>query len=263
MPNLPSKRALEWQQIGNSWVLIPNKPQAILHFLGGAFLATAPNVSYRWLLEKLADAGYAIIATPFVNTFDHLAIAGQVLNSFENCHHRLQATKSLKEYLPVYGLGHSMGCKLHLLIGSVFSVERAGNILISFNNFTAREAVPGLSQISPMVNVEFTPNPQETNRLVTQSYKIKRNLLIEFNSDTIDQTQELSDLLRPNFRGLVTTLKLKGNHLTPVGQDLNWPVGQIFTPIDAVGQWFKQGAYRDLNQLKREVLRWLNPLASV
>ncbi len=263
MQSLPPKKVKELQEIGGNWVLIPNQPKAIVHFLGGAFLATTPKVTYRCLLENLANAGYAVIATPFVNTFDHLAIAQSVLNSFENCLARLQATKSLKQYLPVYGLGHSMGCKLHLLIGSIFPVERAGNILISFNNFTAREAVPGLGQMPPLVNVEFTPSPEETNRLITESYQIKRNLLIKFNSDTIDRTLPLREILGPRYPDMVTLLKLNGNHLTPIGQDVNWPVGPVFTPLDAVGQWMKQEVYRDLNQLKREILRWLNPLGAI
>ena len=135
MQSLPSKRPIEWQEIGGNWVLIPYKPKAIVHFLGGAFLATTPSITYRCLLEQIANGGYAVIATAFVNTFDHLAIAQYVLNSFENCLDRLKATNSIKQYLPIYGLGHSMGCKLHLLLCSVFSVERAGNIFISFNNF--------------------------------------------------------------------------------------------------------------------------------
>jgi hypothetical protein len=263
MQSLPSKKFKELQQAGGNWVLIPNRPKAIVHFLGGAFLATTPRVTYRWLLENLANAGYAVIATPFINTFEHLAIAQSVLNSFENCVEGLQANKSLKRYLPVYGLGHSMGCKLHLLIGSIFAVERAGNILISFNNFSAREAVPGLGQMPPLVNVEFTPSPEETNRLITESYQIRRNLLIQFSSDTIDGSLPLRALLDRRFPKMVTLLKLNGNHLTPIGQELNWPVGPVFTPIDAVGQWIKQSVDRDLNQLKREILRWLNPLAPV
>src|SRR3712207_8300559 len=38
---------------GSSWVLIPPRPKGIVHFLGGAFVATAPHVTYRWLLEQL------------------------------------------------------------------------------------------------------------------------------------------------------------------------------------------------------------------
>src|SRR4028119_1923299 len=141
---------MDWQEVSGSWVLIPQNPKGIVHFLGGAFVATAPQVTYRWLLEQLGHQGYVVIATPFVNTLDHTAIARDVLNRFETTLDRLQATAILrKRYLPIYGVGHSMGCKLHLLIGSLFSVERAGNILISFNNYAARDAIPLVDQFTP------------------------------------------------------------------------------------------------------------------
>lgn len=47
------------------------QPGAIIHFLGGAFVAAAPHLTYRWLLEALYQEGYAVISTPFINTFDH------------------------------------------------------------------------------------------------------------------------------------------------------------------------------------------------
>ncbi|NES04425.1 MAG: DUF1350 domain-containing protein [Okeania sp. SIO2F4] len=255
---------MEWQENSGNWVLIPSQPKAVIHFLGGAFVATAPHVTYRWLLEILANQGYAVIATPFVNTLDHLAMAKNVLSSFENCLNHLYASRILrKKSLPIYGIGHSMGCKLHLLIGSLFSVKRAGNILISFNNFAARDAIPLVEQISSVVKVEFTPSPKITNSLIQKRYRIRRNLLIKFNDDNIDQTLRLSDILRLRFPSMVTVHRLKGNHLTPLGQDLSWSVGQVYTPVDAIGQWLKQEVYRDLNQLKREILLWLNPLAPI
>ncbi|MEG4111127.1 MULTISPECIES: DUF1350 family protein [unclassified Microcoleus] len=252
---------MDWQEISGNWVLIPSRPIAIVHFLGGAFVATAPQLTYRWLLEALGNQGYLVVATPFVNTLDHIAIARDVLNKFENALDRLRGTKLLKSsYLPIYGMGHSMGCKLHLLIGSVFDVERAGNILISFNNYAASEAIPIVEQISPVFNVEFTPSPQETNRLVQDSYQIRRNLLVKFNGDNIDQTLLLTKLLKARFPDMITVQTLAGNHQTPLGQDVSWPVGQIFTPFDAIGQWVKQEVYRELNQLKQTILLWLNPL---
>ena len=57
---------MEWQEISGSWVYLPEREvEGIIHFLGGAFVATAPHVSYRSILEQLCEAGYAIIATPF------------------------------------------------------------------------------------------------------------------------------------------------------------------------------------------------------
>jgi hypothetical protein len=212
----------------------------------------------------MARQGYAVVATPFVNTLDHAAIARDVLNRFENTIERLQARGVLsKRYLPIYGVGHSMGCKLHLLIGSLFYVERAGNILISFNNYPASRAIPLVEQfnINPALNVEFTPSPRETNDLIDQHYKIRRNLLIKFTNDDIDQTTILTKVLEERFPNMVTLQMLPGNHLTPLGQDVSWRTGQVFTPFDAFGQWMKQEVYRDLNQLKKEILRWLEPLS--
>ncbi len=267
---------MDWQELSGSWVLIPSRPVGIVHFLGGAFIAAAPQVTYRWLLEQLGRQGYLVVATPFLNTLDHVAIAREVLNRFETTLDRLKATRLLrKQYLPIYGVGHSMGCKLHLLIGSLFSVERAGNILISFNNYPAKQAIPFLEQfnmldqltflkqlnIKPAFDVEFTPSPQQTNDLIAQQYAIRRNLLIKFINDEIDQTAILSPVLQQRFPNMVVLQRLPGNHLTPLGQDVNWKTGDSFTPFDAIGQWMKQGVYRDLNRLKLEMIRWLNPLA--
>jgi hypothetical protein len=154
-----------------------------------------------------------------------------------------------------------MGCKLHLLIGSLFDVERAGNILISFNNYPARDAIPMVEQISPIFSIEFTPSHEETNRLIQDRYQIRRNLLVKFTDDNLDQSVILANLLQPRFPGMIALQTMTGNHQTPLGQDVSWSVGQVFTPLDAIGQWVKQQVYRELNQLKQEILRWLNPLS--
>jgi hypothetical protein len=269
---------MEWQEIRSNWVLIPPQPIGIIHFLGGAFVATAPHLTYRWLLEKLAKQGYLVIATPFLSTLDHKAIAVNALNRLENVLSKLeQVDKIDTHYFPIYGIGHSLGCKLHLLIGSLFQVERAGNILISFNNYPLKQAIPFFEQIipplannlktnwqiDPELQFEFTPSPTETETIIQEHYLIRRNLLVKFSNDTIDQTASLKPILTNLFPGMVSQTNLPGNHLTPLGQDLDWQVGEVFTPIDAVGQWFKQNLARDLHQLYREISLWLNPTQSL
>jgi hypothetical protein len=280
---------MDWREISGNWVLIPPRPTAILHFLGGAFVATAPHLTYRWLLEHLARQGYAVIATPFVNTLDHAVMARQALNTFEQALDYLRDT-TFKKYLPIYGIGHSMGCKLHVLICAVFEQERAGNILISFNNYPAKRSIPLLEQFSqasslfesarrsfplvaeltdslvkvaPVTEVEFIPSPDETNQIIASVYNVQRNLLVKFSNDEIDQTLPLADIMQQRFPSLTTVQILKGNHLTPLGQDVNWQAGETFSPVDAIAQAFKQEVYRDLNELKRTVLLWLNPLNPV
>ncbi|MEM7761438.1 MAG: DUF1350 family protein [Cyanobacteria bacterium P01_A01_bin.40] len=257
---------MEWQEISGNWVYLPRQEtKGIIHFLGGAFVATAPQVSYRSILEQLSQAGFAVIATPFLNTFDHFAIAREVLNRLETVIERLQRTNRLSRgYLPIYGVGHSMGCKLHLLIGSLYDVERAGNILISFNNYPASKAVPMMEQLnlSPMLNVEFTPSPLETETLIAEHYNVRRNLLLKFTQDDLDQSVTLNTVLQARFSNLVTLRTLTGTHLTPLSQKISWQTGDFFTPIDAIGQWFNQGMSRNLQDLSRELITWLNPMSA-
>ena len=268
---------MEWQEISGNWILLPKQPIGMIHFLGGAFVATAPQLTYRWLLEQLGQEGYVVIATPFVNTLDHKAIAVSVLNRFESILHRLQVSEKIDVgYLPIYGMGHSLGCKLHLLIGSLFNVERAGNILISFNNYPLKRAIPFFEQtispllggirdnweVDPTLQFEFTPSPAETEKIVVDNYLIRRNLLIKFHNDNIDQTLSLKPVLKSRFPEMISILTLQGNHFTPLGQDLEWEVGEVFSPLDAIGQWVKQSLSRDLDRLNQEVLRWLNPVFS-
>ena len=257
---------MEWLEISGSWVYLPRQDiKGIIHFLGGAFVATAPHVSYRSILEDLCQAGYAVIATPFLNTFDHFAIAREVLNRFETVLERLQRTNKLSTgYLPIYGVGHSMGCKLHLLIGSLYDVERAGNILISFNNYPATKAVPFMEQfdITPALNVEFAPSPIETEKLIAEYYSVRRNLLLKFTQDNLDQTVNLNSVLQSKFSDMVTLRTLAGTHLTPLSQNVKWQTGDLFTPIDAIGQWFNQGMSRNLHNLRKELIAWLNPMSA-
>jgi hypothetical protein len=257
---------MDWQEVSGNWVIVPPRPKAIVHFLGGAFVAAVPHVTYRCLLEYLAEQGYVVVATPFVNTLDHTAIAKDTLKTFNQALDYLHAKVLKKRYFPIYGVGHSMGCKLHLLIGSLFPQERAGNILISFNNFPARRSIPLLeqfSQFSSSFAIEFTPSPDETNQIIEERYQVRRNLLIKFTSDDIDQTRSLSQVMIPRFPDMTTVQIIKGNHLTPLGQEMKWQPGAAFTPFDAIGQFVKQEVYRDFNQLKQTILLWLDPLARI
>ncbi|MGC1306673.1 MAG: DUF1350 family protein [Phormidesmis sp.] len=257
-----------WQEVSGNWFLVPERPRAVVHFLGGAFVAAAPHLTYRWLLEALYAEGYAVIATPFVNTFDHSAIAQEVLITFQQGLTYLGKQRPTLQNLPIYGIGHSMGCKVHLLIGSIHGVNRAGNIFISFNNFPARKSIPLLEQALQQAQqlapdfqldrrLEFIPSPAETLSLIDDNYNTQYNLLVKFRSDTIDQTRPLSDVLVRRFPQTTTIRIIKGTHTTPIAQDINWQASSSFSPFDAIGQFAKEAFYRDIKVLKTEVLYWL------
>jgi len=309
---------MEWQEIAGNWILVPRHPVAIVHFLGGAFVASAPQVTYRWLLEQLAKHQYAVIATPFDSAlgraaFDHEAIARSALLRFESALDYLRDRQRLSTDLPIYGVGHSLGCKLHLLGNSLFEAERAGNILLAFNNYSAKRAIPFFEQVSqasnvlgetlagtqalfgkssgtkpsfldqlaqtvsgavppqisqqfseqwtsimPDPNAEFKPSPMETQQIVAEHYTVPYNLLVQFKTDTIDQTDDLYQTLSDRASLSTYLQTLEGTHLTPLGQDLNWSPSTDFSPLDAVGQFVKQGSYQELNQLRQVILGWLS-----
>jgi hypothetical protein len=159
-------------------------------------------------------------------------------------------------------------------------VERAGNILVAFNNYPVKQAIPFGEQLAQLqldkfltgvqkqlrqlnlqvdLNFEFTPSPEETNLLIAENYRVRRNLLIKFSNDDIDQTLGLRPILNQQTADLVAYCPLPGNHLTPLGQDIQWETGQEFSPLDAVGQWLKNSLSQDLRRLQKEILRWLEP----
>lgn len=49
--------------------------------------------------------------------------------------------------LPTYGVGHSLGGLIHLLISARYAVQRAGNVIMSYNNRPATDVIPFLSPI--------------------------------------------------------------------------------------------------------------------
>lgn len=77
----------DWEELHGNFLLRPSPsqgpPRALLHFLGGAIVGAAPQVTYRYMLERLADQGYLVVATPFNLSFDHLATCDAVIERFE------------------------------------------------------------------------------------------------------------------------------------------------------------------------------------
>lgn len=53
----PGQRS-DWMEVEGAWVLYPpsnRAPEAVVHFLGGAFVGAAPQISYRLFLEALSN----------------------------------------------------------------------------------------------------------------------------------------------------------------------------------------------------------------
>ncbi|XP_076890534.1 uncharacterized protein LOC143541655 [Bidens hawaiensis] len=136
----------DWEEIDGAWVLRPRntKPVAVVHFIGGIFVGAAPQLTYRLFLERLSEKGVLVIATPYASGFDHFFIADEVQFKYDRCVRTLHET--VKD-LPSFGIGHSLGSVIHLLIGSRYAVQRCGNVYMAFNNKAASLAVPLFSPV--------------------------------------------------------------------------------------------------------------------
>ncbi|KAI3975948.1 hypothetical protein MKX01_016631 [Papaver californicum] len=146
----------DWIEIEGAWVVRPKNspPTSVVHFIGGIFVGAAPQLTYRYFLERLSEKGILVIATPYASGFDHFLIADEVQFKFDRCLRRLHDTVN---DLPTFGVGHSLGSLIHLLIGSRYAVQRNGNVLMSFNNKEASLAIPLFSPVIVPMAQGFGP----------------------------------------------------------------------------------------------------------
>ena len=284
-----------WETAGASYMLSPPPgvaPKAVVHFLGGAFVGAAPHLSYRYLLEDIADAGYIIITTPFNLVFNYVDLCAGLVEDSREAFSRVPAG------LPVMGVGHSCGALMHTLLPVLYPQEcpRESNVLISWNNKPADAAIPQFeSVVVPLVNTllddgsevaqevrrsisrtlqeadllatqvaesplvplaaeaellpltrqglkvveqipellesvkagdrEFFPTPVSCSRLLRSRYRVPRSLVISFDADSIDESDDVEGLLgqAPGLDNLaaqnrVERRRLTGSHVTPLTQ---------------------------------------------
>ena len=70
----------DWESSeGGSYLLEPaGEAKGVVHFVGGAFIGAASQLTYRYLLERFASDGYLVVATPFRLSFDYLSVCDAV-----------------------------------------------------------------------------------------------------------------------------------------------------------------------------------------
>ncbi|MEL7085079.1 MAG: DUF1350 family protein [Cyanobacteria bacterium J06597_1] len=242
---------MEWRSLADNWVLQPRNPKAVVHFLGGAFVGAAPHVAYDALLTSLAEAGYLVITTPFFTSPQHGQIADGVATTFRNGLVALAV-----EGLPMFGMGHSLGCKLHLLNScrecAVGVGVRTGNVLMAYSNASFG------GDFSELVPVEFEPSPAETEALIDRDYSLERTLLVKFERDEIDDIAALRRQLGRKFGDSLDYRVLAGDHGTCAGGRYPLGTSREFSPVDAIGQFLYQSLTRENQQLQTVVSRWIN-----
>ncbi len=227
----------------NTYCYWPSNPKKIVEFIGGSYLATKPDFAYKRFIESLLKKNFAVHAYQYIPQFDHQEIAFNAWKNLKSCKKLL--FKRISKEINTIRIGHSLGCKLHLI-----SPDGGRNcekfISISFNNYGANKSIPFLKNISKNLdfNSEFSPSPKNTLRIIENSYIQNRNLLIKFDSDKLDQTQILLNSLKNRHNDNSRGLLLKGNHTLIASAGLR---------EDFLGKWAD-------NNLKRKTIEKLSDL---
>ena len=189
----------------------PSNPKKIIEFIGGSYLATRPDFTYKRFIENLLKKNFAVHAYRYIPQFDHQEIASNSWKDFKKCKKVL--FKRISKQLKTIRVGHSLGCKLHLI-----SPDGGRNcekfISISFNNFSANKSIPLLKNISKKLDFrsEFSPSPNRTLKIINNTYIQNKNLLIKFDDDKLDQTESLLSALKLRANDKSKGLLMKGNH---------------------------------------------------
>ena len=193
----------------------PTRPIGLIELIGGSYISIKPEVTYKRLISRLLQRNFAVHAWGYIPNFDHQLQANHAWKQFRQSRKILEKrvgliSKSLR-------LGHSLGCKLHLLAPDG-GRNCNGLVAISFNNFKADKSIPFIRKMSQRLNfkTEFSPSPSETFNLIREHYEQTNNLLIKFKNDDLDQNDLLLKSLktRPYDKSII--MSLDGNHLTPV-----------------------------------------------
>ena len=217
---------MNWRQQGDLWVLDSNRAETarsrgVIDFIGGSYLAATPQLSYRRLLECLARRGWRIHAWSYVPGFDHQAQAITAWRLFREAHQALGEPLGREHIGGRLRLGHSLGCKLHLLAPDG-GRGCDGLVALAFNNFSAERSVPLLAELGQQFNFrsEFSPSPQETLDQVQRNFRQARALVVRFQRDNLDQSARLLAALRSRVDDRSELLQLPGDHLTPASAGL-------------------------------------------
>ena len=197
----------------------PSRPIGLIEIIGGSYISIKPEVTYKRLISRLLQRNFAVHSWSYIPNFDHQIQANDAWKQFRLSRKILEKRVGL---IPKsIRLGHSLGCKLHLLAPDG-GRNCNGLVAISFNNFKADRSIPMLKKISKRLEfqTEFSPSPRETLNLIREHYEQINNLLIRFKNDKLDQNNLLFKSLKERDSDKSEIKQLDGNHLTPISLGL-------------------------------------------
>ncbi|KAJ6393296.1 hypothetical protein OIU77_022715 [Salix suchowensis] len=147
--------------------------------------------------------GILVIATPYASGFDYFSIADEVQFKFDRCFRSLQETV---QDIPTFGIGHSLGSVIHLLIGSRYAVQRSGNIFMAFNNKDASSAIPLFSPVLVPMAQSLGPFLSQiaSSPTVRRGAEMTMKQLESLSPPIMKQVLPLVEQLPPLYMDLVT-----------------------------------------------------------
>ena len=204
-----------FRHINNVSCQWPSRPIGLIELIGGSYISIKPEVTYKRIISGFLQKNFAVHSWGYIPNFDHQLQANYAWKQFRQCRKIIEKRIGIK--LKSIKLGHSLGCKLHLLAPDG-GRNCDGLVAISFNNFKADKSIPLLRKMSSKLNfqTEFSPSPSETLNLIKEHYEQINNLLIKFKNDNLDQNDLLFQSLKERPSDKSKIMLLDGNHLTPV-----------------------------------------------
>ena len=159
-----------------------------------------PRQSYASLLEGIVDEGdIVVVATPLpvmlLSPLDHIEMLYQICDQFQNVYHDVIENEfgvDIAKDLPIIGIGHSLGSRLHVILNSYSNEEdgendlldiaypREGNILMGFNNYSSKRSIPLLNEMSGIVDTLTKSNNGLLPKAVSQISNVVSTILPSF-----------------------------------------------------------------------------------
>ncbi|MEM8675531.1 MAG: DUF1350 family protein [Cyanobacteria bacterium P01_G01_bin.67] len=142
---LESDSGLVFTYLYSNWVLINPKPKGVVYFIGGAGFGSFPTIFYRYILGRIFEAGYTVVALPFKFTLNHWSVAISLVEDAKPLREAIAAEAQRRNSIPggetyedlnlysnperfrqgeYFWLGHSLGCKYVALLELLGNLER-------------------------------------------------------------------------------------------------------------------------------------------
>lgn len=196
------------------------RPNTIIHFIGGTLFGSYPLQFYKSFLESVAKKSNSIIVATSVpvvlssNPLNHFAITKEISRNFRDAYRYVisdEYGKTSANQMKIVGMGHSLGSRLLAILNTSqkckrIAFKRDGNVFISFNNYNAVESVPGIKNLSKGI-IEETDNDEGHN------FRDQRR---KYPDDRFDETEiGLSDVISAVTEGLQDQMSLFKTIITP------------------------------------------------